>query len=338
MQSKRSFLALSTAAALAGVVGVSTAWAQAAPPTVRVDGSSTVFPLSEAVAEEFQRAKRGAVRVTVGTSGTGGGFRSFCRGELDVTGASRPARPAEIEACRAAGVRFIELPVAFDALTVAVHRDNTWARQLTVQQLRTIWEPAATGRITNWRQIDPAFPDLALTLFGPGTASGTFDYFTEAINGRSGQSRTDFMASEDDNVIVMGVARDRGALGYFGMSYYLANQGRLRAVSIVPAAGGAAVAPTMENVIAGTYQPLARPLFIYVSERSLQRPEVRQFAEFYLTNGARLAREVGYVPLPAEAYTIGAAHLRDNRVGTRFATGEATVGVRIQDVMQRAPL
>lgn len=336
MQSKRAFLSLTTAAALAGVVGFSTAWAQT-PTTVRVDGSSTVFPISEAVAEEFQRAQRGAVRVTVGTSGTGGGFARFCRGEIDITGASRPARAAELEACRAAGIRFIELPVAFDALTVAVHRDNTWARQLTVQQLRTIWEPAATGRITNWRQVDPSFPDRPLTLFGPGTASGTFDYFTEAIMGRSGQSRTDFMASEDDNVIVMGVARDRNALGYVGMAHYLANQDRLRSVSVVPAAGGAAVAPTMDNVIAGTYQPLARPLFFYVSERALQRPEVRQFSEFFLNNGARLSREVGFVPLPAEAYTIAAGHLRDNRFGTRFAAGTPTIGVRIQEVMQREP-
>ena len=334
MQSKRAFLALSTAALLGGVAAFTPAWAQ--PATVRVDGSSTLFPISEAVAEEFQRANRN-VRVTVGVSGTGGGFARFCRGELDVTGASRPARAAEIEACRAAGVRFIELPVAFDALTVAVHRDNTWARQLTVAQLRTIWEPTATGRITNWRQVDPAFPDQALTLFGPGSASGTFDYFTEAIMGRSGQSRTDYMATEDDNVTVMGIARDRGALGYFGMAYYEANRERLRSVNIVPAAGGAAVAPTLDNVIAGTYQPLARPLFIYVAERSLQRPEVRQFAEFFLAQGARLSREVGFVPLPAEAYTVAAGHLRDNRLGTRFATGEPVVGVRIQDVMRREP-
>lgn len=337
MQSKRTFLMLTAATALAAAAGSSPAWASATPPTVRVDGSSTVFPLSEAVAEEFQKAQRGAVRVTVGVSGTGGGFARFCRGELDVTGASRPIRPAEIQACRAAGVRFVELPVAFDALTVAVHRDNTWARQLTVAQLRTIWEPAATGRIMNWRQVDPAFPDLRLTLFGPGSASGTFDYFTEAIMGEEDKIRTDFMASEDDNVTVMGIARDRGALGYFGMAFYEANRDRLRSVSIVPPAGGAAVAPTLDNVIAGTYQPLARPLFIYVAERSLQRPEVRRFAEVFLAEGARLAREVGYVPLPPEAYTAAAGHLRDNRLGTRFATGEATVGVRIQDVMRREP-
>jgi len=332
MQAKRTFLALAATALLGATASLMPAWAQT--PTVRVDGSSTVFPISEAAAEEFMKAQRG-VRVTVGVSGTGGGFARFCRGELDVTGASRPIRTTEIEACRAAGIRFIELPVAFDALTVAVHRDNTWARELSVAQLRTMWEPAATGRITNWRQIDPAFPDQALTLFGAGSASGTFDYFTEAIMGRSGQSRTDYMATEDDNVTVMGVARERGALGYFGMAYYLANRDRLRSVSIVHTAGQPGVAPTAETVNNGTYRPLSRPLFIYVAERSLPRPEVRQFAEFFLTNGAKLARAVGFVALPAEAYTVAATTLREARFGTRFA-GQPTIGVPIQAVLQRA--
>ncbi|MBD2425746.1 PstS family phosphate ABC transporter substrate-binding protein [Phormidium sp. FACHB-1136] len=263
---------------------------------IQVDGSSTVFPISEAMAEEFIAANPG-MQVTVGVSGTGGGFKKFCADELDITGASRPIKDTEIEACAAAGVEYVEVPIAIDALTVVIHPENTWARTMTVEQLRTLWEPAAEGRINRWNQINPSWPNSPIELYGPGTDSGTFDYFTEAIVGESGDSRADYTASEDDNILVVGVSRDRNALGYFGMAYYLENQSRLASVAID------GVTPTVEHVADGTYVPLSRPIFIYVKKTSLEsRPEVRAFVEFMLDNATTLVPEVGYVPLPESRY------------------------------------
>lgn len=300
---------------------------------VRVDGSSTVFPVTEAVAEEFQKAKKGKVRVTVGISGTGGGFRKFCRGETDISNASRPILKAEIEECRKAGIAYLEMPVAYDALTVVVNPKNPFVKSLTVEELKKMWEPAAQGKITNWNQVNPAFPNAPLKLFGAGADSGTFDYFTEAIVGKAKASRGDFTASEDDNVLVQGVSRDLNALGFFGFAYYVENKDKLRAVAIAVKPGDKAVAPSLETVLNGTYQPLSRPIFIYVNAKSLERPEVREFVEFYNRNAAKLVREVKYVPLPEKAYSYNLETLAKMRVGTKFG-GENKVGLTIEQLME----
>ena len=301
--------------------------------TVKIDGSSTVFPVTEAVAEEFQKASKGAVNVTVGISGTGGGFKKFCRAETDVSNASRPILKKEMDDCKAAGVEYIELPVAFDALTVVVNPKNGFVKQLTVAEMKKMWEPAAQGKVKTWKDVNPAWPDQPLKLFGPGADSGTFDYFTEAVVGKSKSSRGDFTASEDDNVLVTGVSRDLGGLGYFGYAYYVENKDKLKAVPIVNAKGQA-VAPSMEAVIAGSYEPLSRPIFIYVNVKSLARPEVRNFVEFYMKNGAKLAKEVKYVPLPDSAYRMGLDHVARVKKGTVFG-GVPDVGVTIDELLKR---
>ncbi len=304
-----------------------------AQEVVKLDGSSTVYPVSEAVAEDFQKEKRGKIRVTVGISGTGGGFKKFCRGETDISNASRPILAREMQACREAGIEYYEFPVAFDALTVVVNPRNRFIQRLTLSELKKMWEPAAQGTVTRWNQVNPAWPDAPMKLFGPGADSGTFDYFTEAVVGKSKSSRGDFTASEDDNVLVQGVSRDVNGLGYFGFAYYVENQDKLKAVPIVNEKGQA-VAPSMEAVEKGTYSPLARPIFIYVSAESLQRPEVRSFVEYYLTNAGKLAREVKYVPLPANAYKVALEHLQKGKKGTVFG-GIAEVGVTIDELLQR---
>ncbi|UKO98596.1 PstS family phosphate ABC transporter substrate-binding protein [Nostoc sp. UHCC 0870] len=296
--------------------------------TIKIDGSSTVFPITEAVAEEFQKSQRGRVRVTVGVSGTGGGFKKFCRGETDISGASRPILQKEINDCKAAGIRYVELPVAFDALTVVVHPQNTWAKNLTVAELKKIWEPGAQGKVNNWSQIRQGFPNAPLKLFGPGTNSGTFDYFTEAVVGKSKSSRGDFTASEDDNALVQGVARDKNALGYFGFAYYQENKNKLKAVPIN------GVTPSETTVKNGTYNPLSRPVFIYVSSKAMDKPEVKQFVQYYLSNGARFSKEVGYVALPASAYTTAQSHFNKKRFGTVFG-GKEQVGLKIDELMRR---
>jgi phosphate transport system substrate-binding protein len=301
--------------------------------TIKIDGSSTVFPITEAVAEEYQIQKRGKVRVTVGVSGTGGGFKKFCRGETDISDASRPILAAEMEACRAAGIKYYELPIAYDALTVVVHPQNNWITQLTVPELKKMWEPAAQGKITRWNQINPKWPNEPLALFGPGSDSGTFDYFTEAVVGKAKSSRGDFTASEDDNVLVQGVASNKNALGYFGFAYYEPNAGKLKAVPIVGSAGKA-VGPSQANVVNGSYEPLSRPIFIYVAEKSAQRPEVKKFVEYYLTKSAPLIEEVKYVPLPKQAYELAAKHFRDGKLGTGFG-GVPEVGLKVEELLAR---
>jgi phosphate transport system substrate-binding protein len=300
---------------------------------VKIDGSSTVYPVTEAVAEDFQKEKRQEIKVTVGISGTGGGFKKFCRGETDVSNASRPILKAEMDECRKAGIEYYELPVAFDALTVVVNPKNTFVRQLSVAELKRMWEPAAQGKVTRWSQVNAQWPDQPMKLFGPGADSGTFDYFTEAVVGKSKSSRGDFTASEDDNVLVTGVSRDVNGLGYFGYAYYIENKDKLRAVPIVNDRGQA-VAPSMEAVLKGTYTPLARPIFIYVSARSLGKPEAREFVEYYVRNAAKLATEVKYVPLPAAAYTTALEHVRKGRKGTVFG-GVAEAGVTIEELLKR---
>src|SRR6185295_2139801 len=304
-------------ALLAGFAAILTPHVASAQAAIKMDGSSTVFPIAEAAAEEFQISKRGKVRVTVGISGTGGGFKKFCRGETDISDASRPILAAEMETCRAAGIKYYELPIAYDSLTVVVNPQNTWVNQLTIPELKKMWEPAAQGKVKTWKQINAKFPAEPLALFGPGSDSGTFDYFTEAIVGKAKSSRGDYTGSEDDNVLVQGVASNKGALGYFGYAYYEPNATKLKAVPIV-GKSGKAVGPSRENTLNGTYEPLSRPIFIYVAEKSAQKPEVKKFVEFYLSQSKPLIEEVKYIPLPAQAYTLATEHFRSGKLGTGF--------------------
>ncbi len=263
--------------------------------SVKIDGSSTVAPLSTAAAEFF--AEEGTkVRVTVGTAGTGGGFEKFCAGETDISDASRPIKEEEAAICKEKGIEYVEIPVANDALTVVVSKDNDWADCLTTDQLKAIWEPKS--KVSSWKDVDPSFPDEKLDLFGPGTDSGTFDYFTDAINGEEGASRTDYSPSEDDNVIVQGVSGSKGGLGYFGYTYFEENADSLKAVKID--SGNGCVAPSSETAQDGTYTPLSRPLFIYPSKAATQKPEVAAFLEFYLKNDADIAKDAKYIPMNDE--------------------------------------
>ena len=259
---------------------------------INIDGSSTVAPLSEAAAELFQQANPG-VRVTVGTSGTGGGFEKFCAGETDISDASRQIEADETQACQAKGIKYEEVQVANDGLSVVVNNENTWAQCLTVAQLKTIWDKGS--KVNNWNQVDPSYPNEPLKLFGAGTDSGTFDYFTGAINGEEGRSRSDYSATEDDNVTVTGVSGAKGGLGYFGLSYLEENQGKIKGVQVD--GGGGCVAPSTATVQDGSYTPLSRPLFIYPSDAALQRPEVKAFVEFYVNNYQKIAEDALFVPL-----------------------------------------
>jgi len=296
-----------------------------AQTVVKVDGSSTVFPLTEKAAELFQKENPN-IRVTVGVSGTGAGFRKFCNGETDISNASRPILKREMEACRAKGINYIELPIAYDALAVVVNPQNTWATNLTTAELKAIWEPGS--KINNWSQVRQGFPNVPLRLFSPGAASGTFDYFTEAINGRAKAQRTDVTPSEDDNVLVQGVIRDRGAMAYFGLAYYEENKARLRAVQVN------GVVPSSENARNGRYTPLSRPLFIYVNAEASKRPEVSRFVSFYVRRGEFIASAVGYVPLPKSAYPRILSKYTSGKTGTAFG-GENQVGVTIEQILAK---
>ena len=302
-----------------------------AAKTIKIDGSSTVYPITEAVAEDFQIAKKGKVRVTVGISGTGGGFKKFCRGEIDISDASRPIKQKEIDKCKKAGVEYIEMPVAFDALTVVINPRNKWSKTITVAELKKMWEPAAQGKIKKWNQINPLWPSEKFKLFGAGADSGTFDYFTEAIVGKEKSSRGDFTASEDDNVLVQGVSRDKNGIGFFGFAYYIENQKKLNAVAIDGGNGG--VLPSAATVANGTYTPLSRPIFIYVNVKSAQKPEIREFLNFYMKKGPALVKEVKYFPLSKEVYSLNLEHLDKKRIGTVFG-GESKMGMKIEDVMK----
>lgn len=263
--------------------------------TIKIDGSSTVYPISQAMAEEFMK-KFSGVTVEVGVSGTGGGFEKFANGELDITGASRPQKDSEKEAAAKNGIEGVEFKVAFDGLTVVINKKNDWAEDMTVEELKKLWEPAAEGTVLKWSQIRDGWPDEEIRLYGPGTDSGTFDYFTGVIVGEEGASRGDYQSSEDDNVLVQGVAGDKYALGYFGYAYYLENRDTLKAVKIN------GVAPTAETIENGTYSPLSRPIFIYVKKSGLARPDIQKYLEFHFTEGVKLISEAGYIPLAPEAY------------------------------------
>jgi phosphate transport system substrate-binding protein len=322
--------AISSSACSGGNVGESA--------VIKVDGSSTVFPITEAVAEEFQREKKGQVHVTVGISGTGGGFKKFVRGEIDITDASRPILQEEMAQAKANGHEYIELPIAFDALTVVVNPQNTWANSMTVAELKKVWEPEAQGKITRWNQIRPEWPNEEIALFGAGADSGTFDYFTEAIVGKPKASRGDYTASEDDNVLVQGIEGNKYALGYLPYAYFAPHSNRLKAVGIEwdKNKTQGPVMPSPENVLAGTYNPLSRPLFIYVSRKSLDKPAVKDFVDFYLKNVPTLAREVKYLPLPGNAYQMAAERVRNLQTGTGFG-GVPEVGLTVEEILQRPP-
>lgn len=297
--------------------------------SIVVDGSSTVYPITEAVAEEFQKSYPG-VKVTVNQSGTGGGFKKFANKESDISNASRPIKTTEEEALKKNGFDYIEIPVAYDGLSVVVNKENTWAESLTVAELKAIWDKGS--KINNWKQVRPGFPDLPLKLYGAGTDSGTFDYFTDAINGEERRSRSDYQASEDDNVLVQGVMGDKGALGYFGFAYYEENRDKIKLVAIDNGRGP--VAPSQETINNGTYQPLSRPLFIYVRKDAADRPEVQAFVKFYLTEVKKLLPSVGYVPLPDQAYELGLQRFEKRMTGSVFSGG-SQVGVKIEDLLKK---
>jgi phosphate transport system substrate-binding protein len=302
----------------------------AAVDIVEIDGSSTVYPIAEAVAEEFQIET--GIKVTVGVSGTGGGFKKFCRGDTVISNASRPIKAKEIKKCDEAGIDFIEIPVAFDALTVVVNKGNDWANELTIEELKKIWEPAAQGKITNWNQVRPSFPDMPLKLYGPGADSGTFDYFTEAVNGESKAIRGDFTASEDDNIIVKGVAGDKGGMGYFGLAYFTENSETLKAVKIKNAAGKF-IMPSLEAAQNGSYNPLSRPLFIYLNaKKAAFDVNVKKFVDFFLNNAKKFSAEVGYVPFTDKEYTAIIDHYKKLKTGTAFA--KPAIGLSVEEILK----
>jgi phosphate transport system substrate-binding protein len=306
--------------------------------TVTIDGSSTVFPISEAMAEEFQKMTGGNVRVTVGISGTGGGFKKFCAGETDISDASRPISSAEIEQCKSAGIEYVELPVAFDGLSILVSPQNSFVESMTVSELKMMWQPEAQGTVTRWSQIRPDWPDREFRLYGPGADSGTFDYFTDAINGREKASRGDYTASEDDNVLVQGIANDADALGYFGFAYYEENSARLKLVAVDHEKGNGPVLPSPETIKGGTYTPLSRPLFIYAKKTSLDKPEVLEFLKFYLNpnSAPTLINQVGYIAFPGEYYDYGLQRLSAVQTGTVFG-GAAKLGTTLADLYSATP-
>ncbi|MGE0460340.1 MAG: PstS family phosphate ABC transporter substrate-binding protein [Vicinamibacterales bacterium] len=309
----------------------------AAPAIVTLDGSSTVFPISEAVAEEFQRANPGT-RVTVGISGTGGGFQKFCRAETDISNASRPISASEIAACGKAGVEYVELPVAYDGIAIVVNPKASWIADITVAELKTLWAPEAQGKVTRWSQVRPGWPDREIHLFGAGVDSGTYDYFTEAVTGKAKASRGDFTSSEDDNVLVQGVSSDELALGFLPFAYYEENQDKLKLVPVDDGNaenGAGPLLPSAESIRTGSYQPLSRPVFIYVSTRAAARPEVQKFVEFYLAEADTLVREVSYVGLGPAAYELVGERFAKRVTGSLFAGAENTVGVTIEQLLAK---
>lgn len=299
---------------------------------ISIDGSSTVYPITEAVAEEY-RNRHPDIRVTVGVSGTGGGFKKFARGETDISNASRPIKASEIKACAQNKIGFIEIPVAYDGLAVVISPSNEFVDYLTVEELKKMWEPAAQKKILSWKQIRANFPDVPLRLYGAGTSSGTYDYFTEAIVGEAKSSRGDYTASEDDNVLVQGVSTDKGALGFFGLAYYVENKNKLKLVAIDAQTGKGPIHPSDSTVRTGTYAPLSRPEFIYVKLQSANSPVIQEFVSFYLENAPTLVKEVGYVPLPDEVYKFSYLRFLQKKTGSVF-TNKSTVGADLLKLMK----
>lgn len=318
------------------LVGLFTGPTVHSAPIIKLDGSSTVFPISEAAAEDFQLQQKGKARITVGISGTGGGFKKFCRGEIDIANASRPIHPSEVEKCRALGIEFIELPVAFDGTVVVVHPDNNWLDAISVADLKKIWEPAAQGTITHWNHVRPEWPNAKIQLFGAGSDSGTFEYFTEAVVGKSKSSRGDYTASEDDNTLIQGVSQEKGSLGYLPMAYYAENKDRLKALGIKSTESGKPVFPSPQSIEDGSYAPLSRPVFIYANlERLNQRPQIEQFLKFYLREAKRLVPEAKYVAFPDRVYQLAEKRLRDRTTGSLF-NGHLPTGFSIEKLLSES--
>ncbi|MEO6422242.1 MAG: PstS family phosphate ABC transporter substrate-binding protein [Candidatus Nitrotoga sp.] len=311
---------------------------------IKIDGSSTVYPVTEAVTEEFQESKKNAIKVDVGISGTSGGFKKLCRGEIDIANASRPILKEEMKECNKHGIKYIELPVAYDALTVVVNPQNNWVNSMTVADLKKMWEPLAQGKINNWNQINPAWPNAPLKLFGPDSDSGTFDLFTVVIVGKAKSSRLDYTAFDDDKLLVQGVSGDKDAIGYVGYAYYSENINKLKVVPIKSAEGKPQVQPSLETVKGSTYRPLSRPIFIYVSAKAAQKNEVKEFVEFYLKQASNLVEEVKYIPLPDAAYKLALDNFMKGKTGSGFGgkshvdidfSGIAEVGVSDEVLMKR---
>jgi len=300
------------------------AYAQGLSGTVKVDGSSTVFPVSEAMAEEFQKVNP-KVRVTVGESGTGGGMKKFTAGEIDIAGASRPITDTERTAAKKNGIEYVELPIAYDGLSIVVNPQNTWAASVSIDELKKIWQPNSTVKL--WSDVRKEWPKEKITLYGPGTNSGTFDYFTEVVTGKKGFIRPDFTASEDDNVLVQGVSKDKFALGYFGFAYWAENKSKLKVLSV--SAEGKAVTPSHDTIADGSYKPLSRPLFIYVNKASTSKPEVEAFMAFYLEKASQLVGQVGYVAFPAKTYVAVSERYKKKMLGTTFG---AEISKKTHDV------
>lgn len=303
---------------------------------IEIDGSSTVYPIAEAVAEEYSRDKN-VGKITIGVSGTGGGIKKFSRNEIDIANASRPIKKTEDSTCRAHGIVYMEIPIAFDGLAVVVNKNNTWINSLTVKQLKMIWEPEAQGKIKNWNQIDPTWPDEEIHLYGAGTQSGTFDYFTEAIVGKAKSCRGDYTASEDDNVLIQGISTDENSLGFFGLDYYVSNPEKLKLVPIDDEKeenGKGPISPTEATVKGGTYQPLSRPLLIYINIKSLDRPAVSNFVKYFITNAPALVAEAGYVPLTERIYGLVMKRFVSKKTGSLFLSKSSSVGVKMEELLK----
>ncbi|MDJ1176621.1 PstS family phosphate ABC transporter substrate-binding protein [Roseofilum capinflatum] len=300
---------------------------------INIDGSSTVYPITKMAADRFNQGQSVPVEVTVGFSGTGGGFDKFCAGETDINNASRPISLSEMEACKQGKVAYIELPIAFDAITVVVNPQNTWIEDITINELRKIWQPEAQQTITRWNQIRSSWPNAPLKLYGPGTDSGTYDYFTEAVVGTAGSSRSDYIASEDDILLEQQISSDVNSLGYFGLAYYEQNKDELKALGVD--SGKGPVFPSRETVENSEYQPLARPLFIYINLAAAQEnAAMREFVYYYLEQASGIAAEVGYVPLPDEVYHINEVTYNEGEVGTVFE-GQSQFGLSIAELMRK---
>ncbi|HWO11251.1 MAG TPA: PstS family phosphate ABC transporter substrate-binding protein [Polyangiaceae bacterium] len=301
---------------------------------ISIDGSSTVFPITEAVAEEFR--VHNPAKVTIGVSGTGGGFKKFCGGETAISGASRPIKPTEVQLCKDKGIEYVELPVAYDGIAVVVNGANDWANSMTVAELKALFRPEAQNEVKRWSQVRTGWPDQEIHLFGAGVDSGTYDYFTAAIVGTEHASRGDFTSSEDDNVLVQGVAMDKLALGFFGYAYYKENAAKLRVVGIDDEKddnGKGPITPSPSSVIDGSYSPLSRPIFIYLSRAALERSEVDTFARFYIEHAPTLVGEVGYISLPPRAYELALRRLSSRVVGSVFGGSGSRVGVSVEALL-----
>lgn len=303
------------------------------PKAIAIDGSSTVYPISKAAVEQFQASKQPAVEISVNFSGTSGGFKKFCQGKTDISGASRPIKATEMTQCNENNISYIELPIAFDALTVVVNPQNNWIDSITTAELKKIWEPAAAGKIKRWNQIRPGFPDRPLNLFGADDQSGTFDYFTEALMGKAGKSRKDYVANDDDELTVQAVRQDPNAMGYFGLSYYENHKNELKALAIDNGSG--AVLPSAETVINATYKPFARPLFIYVNlQKAQENPVLQDFVEFFVKQAPEIVTAVNYIPLTEESYKINLVTLHRGKVGTVFE-GHAQFDLTLTELQRK---